>query len=121
METATAPNPVFLAMAKNPVRFRMFLLKKLPAAYFAGLRMKHLSEDSCSVTIPFKWLTQNPFRSIYYACMGMAAELTTGALAMALIHGRKPPVSMLLTGVRGEFYKKATGLITFTCAEGQKI
>jgi hypothetical protein len=51
----------------------------------------------------------------------MAAELSTGVLAMANVYGRKPAVSMLLIGIKGKFYKKAIGKTFFTCTEGDRI
>lgn len=70
------------------------------------------------MSIPFKWFTQNPFRSTYFACLSMAAEMSTGALAMLHLHGRKPPVSMLVVKVESEYYKKAIGRTTFICEDG---
>jgi hypothetical protein len=51
----------------------------------------------------------------------MAAEMSTGALAMANIYKRRPAVSMLITNVEGIYYKKATGKTYFTCNEGLAI
>ena len=96
-----------------------FLLKKLPAAYFSGVRVKDINHEACSVTVPFRWFSQNPFRSTYFACLAMAAELSTGALAMANVFKRKPPVSMLVIRMEAEYFKKVTGITTFTCAAGQ--
>jgi hypothetical protein len=122
---AVPPKPIipdaFSALVRNPVKFRLFLLTKLPAAFFAGLKLRKLSPESCTVTIPFKWFTQNPFRSIYFACLSMAAELSTGVLAMGAIYRQKPAVSMLVTGLEARFFKKATGIITFTCFDGIAI
>lgn len=109
------------ALVRNPVKFRLFLLTKLPAAYFAGLKVSSISPESCTVTVPLKWFTKNPFRSIYFACLSMAAELSTGVLAMATIYGQKPAVSMLVTGMEAKFYKKAVGKISFTCQQGSDI
>ncbi len=111
----------FITLMKHPVKFRMFLFSKLPSAYFAGVRIKDLDGDHCQVIIPYKWFSQNPFRSTYFACLGMAAEMSTGALAMAHLHKRKPSVSMLVTGLEASFIKKATGLTTFTCRDGNLI
>lgn len=123
METvAQIPAPAsFFSLVKHPVKFRLFLLTKLPAAYFAGLKVVSISQASCSVTVSLKWFTQNPFRSIYFACLSMAAELSTGVLAMANIYGQKPAVSMLVTALEAKFYKKAVGKITFTCKDGAAI
>jgi hypothetical protein len=111
----------FFALTRNPVAFRLFLLKKLPAAYFSGLKVKEVSEYSCTVTVPFRWFTQNPFRSTYFACLSMAAEMSTGILAMAHVYKRSPKVSMLVVSVEGKFYKKTTGLTKFICEEGSLI
>ncbi|RYZ22810.1 MAG: DUF4442 domain-containing protein [Chitinophagaceae bacterium] len=111
----------FQKLALNPVKFRAFLLAKLPSAFFAGVQVKALDDTECTVTVPFKWFTQNPFRSTYFACLAMAAELSTGALCMQAIWKRKPAVSMLVTGSEARFFKKATGKTRFTCADGLAI
>lgn len=104
---------------KHPVKFRMFLFSKLPAAYFAGVRIREVDEKKCVVTVPYKWFSQNPFRSIYFACLSMAAELSTGSLAMAQLYKIEPPVSMLVVKVESEYYKKASERIRFTCEDGE--
>ncbi len=99
----------------------MFLFWKLPSAFFAGVRVRYMDEERCKVSIPFKWFTQNPFRSTYFACLSMAAEMSTGALAMLHLHKRKPAVSMLVVKVESEYFKKATGRTTFICDDGTLI
>jgi hypothetical protein len=116
-----ASSSAFFSKMTHPVKFPLFLLAKLPAAYFAGLRVVAADEDSCTVSVPYKWFTQNPFRSTYFACLSMAAELSTGALAMAAIHGQRPGFSMLITAMEARFLKKATGKTYFTCAAGEAI
>jgi len=49
----------------------------------------------------------------------MAAEMSTGALAMAQLYKRNPPVSMLVVKVESEYFKKATGITTFICNDGE--
>jgi hypothetical protein len=117
----STPLQEFIALLKHPVKFRMFLFLRLPSAYFAGLRIKEINAESCAVSVPFKWFSQNPFKSTYFACLGMAAEMSTGALAMAHIHKSKPAVSMLVTALEGSFIKKAVGLTTFICEDGLLI
>ena len=114
------PNPFFL-LANNPLKFKLFLLSKLPAAFLAGVKIEQCAEESCSVSVPYKWLTQNPFRSTYFACLSMAAEMSTGALAMANLYQRKPAVSMLITGMESKYYKKAIGKTVFVCKKGLDI
>lgn len=111
----------FFSLVNNPLKFRLFLLSKLPAAYFSGLRIKQADEERCAVTVPHRWFTQNPFRSTYFACLGMAAEMSTGVLAMAHIYKKVPAVSMLIIANEALYFKKAKGTTTFTCNEGAKI
>jgi hypothetical protein len=109
----------FVKMMKHPVKFRMFLLTKLPAAFFAGVRVRDVDEKRCLVTVPYKWLSQNPFRSTYFACLSMAAEMSTGSLAMAHLYKINPPVSMLVVKVDSEYFKKATARTSFVCQDGE--
>lgn len=101
--------------------FRFFLLLKLPIALLSGVRVRSLDTTSCVVSVPFKWLTQNPFRSVYFASQSMAAEMATGTLGLMAVQGCRPPVSMLVTKLEATFTKKATGRVYFTCADGQAI
>ena len=89
--------------------------------FIAGLKIAALNETNASVSVKFKWLNKNPFRSIYFAVLAMAAELSTGVLAFAQVYQRRPAVSMLVVKMNAEFYKKAVGKITFTCNDGALI
>ena len=110
----------FRRQVLSPMKLKLFMLQKLPMAWLAGLRLVQLTPESATVTIRFKYLTQNPFRSIYFACLAMAAELASGIQAM--MHTQAGgPVSMLVVGIQGDFTKKAVGLIAFTCPDGPRI
>lgn len=111
----------FIQMIKHPVKFRMFLFWKLPAAFFSGVRIKEIDESRCVVSVPYKWLTQNPFRSTYFASLAMAAEMSTGALGMMYTQKRTPAISMLITNMEASYFKKATGKIFFVCEAGKQI
>ncbi len=114
------PTAAFRQQVLTPWKLRLFLLRQLPMAWLAGLRLRQLTTERAEVTVPFKLLTQNPFRSIYFACLAMAAELASGIQAM--LHTQAGgPVSMLVTGLQADFTKKATGLITFACDDGHAI
>lgn len=92
---------------------------KLPSAFFSGVRIKYVDEQKAMVVVPYKWFTKNPFRSTYFACLAMASELSTGLLAMMNVYGRKPAVSMLVVKLEAQYFKKATGVTTFTCDQGK--
>src|SRR6476660_8168328 len=99
LNAAGTTRAAFFTLINNPLKFRFFLLKRLPAAYFSGLRVKELSGFTCTVTVPYNWFTQNPFRSTYFACLAMAAEMSTGLLAMLNTYHSKHVISMLVTGL----------------------
>ena len=111
----------FQKLVNNPFLFRLYLLKKLPLAYIAGLRVNELSNEKAIVTVKYSWLTQNPFRSMYFACLSMAAEMSTGMLVLNGAYDSNPPVSMLIIKNQAVYNKKAVGTITFTCSEGNLL
>jgi hypothetical protein len=104
----------------NLLKFKLFTLSKLPMAFFSGLKVINLEPNTAAVSVRFKWINQNPFQSIYFAVLSMAAELSTGVLAFAQIYKRKPNISMLVVKLEAEFYKKAVGKIVFTCNNGNE-
>jgi hypothetical protein len=87
----------------------------------AGLKIVSLSDTQSQVSIPFKYLTQNPFKSIYFACLAMAAELAQGVMIMMFSYKSSPPISTLPIKMEAEFTKKATGKIVFECIDGAKF
>lgn len=111
----------FINMIKHPVKFRMFLFWKLPAAFFSGIRITVIDEDRSIVSVPYKWLTQNPFRSTYFASLAMAAEMSTGVLGMMHIYKKQPSISMLITNMEASYFKKSTGKTFFLCEAGKEI
>ncbi|MDO1500116.1 DUF4442 domain-containing protein [Winogradskyella maritima] len=108
-------------MTITPSKLNKYLMFKLPAAYFCGVRTTALSDDTCTVSVKHRWINQNPFNSMFWAVQGMAAELTTGALVMKKIRESGKKVSMLVANNNASFSKKATGRIIFQCTEGHKI
>ncbi len=101
----------------NGIGFNFYLLAKLPAAYFSGVRVVSFTEESCKVKIPYKWFSQNPFRSTYFACLSMAAEMSTGLPCLMAIDKMQPKVSMLVVNLESTFTKKARDITTFECKD----
>ncbi|SDD52779.1 protein of unknown function [Algoriphagus faecimaris] len=104
----------------SPVIFWFAMLFKLPSAVFWRLKIKSLDAKKCEVSIPFFWRSQNPFKSIYFAALAGAAELSTGALCQLALAG-KGSFSMLVVDFRAEYFKKANQKITFTCDQGAEL
>lgn len=105
----------------SPFLLRLFMLKSLPLAFIAGLRVNELDARRCVVSVPYGWKTQNPFRSTYFAAQSMAAEMSTGAFGMLAVKLAPVPVSMLIVGHDATFGKKATSRAYFTCEGGDEV
>ena len=106
-------------MKYNPNQINKWMLFKLPAAWLTGVRISSISDTKCEVKVRFKWINQNPYRSMFWAVQGMAAELTTGMLLTKSIQESNTNISMLLVGNKSNFYKKAVGKIKFICDQGE--
>jgi hypothetical protein len=113
--------PKFQKLVNNGFLFRLFLLKRLPLAFIAGIRVKKLDNEQAVTTVKYTWLTQNPFRSMYFACLAMAAEMSTGLLIINGTYQSNPAISMLIISNQAAYHKKAVGKITFTCNDGKYI
>ena len=98
-----------------------FLAIKLPSAFISGVRVSAISATEAHARVTHKWINQNPFKSLYWATQGMAAELVTGILMMKKIKESKHKISMLVVKQEGSFHKKATGKIVFSCLQGKEI
>ena len=121
--TLPAPHPKAAKLAarlKNPFLLRGFMLAKLPLALVAGLRVRELDPGRCVTTVPYGWRSTNPFRSTYFAALAMAAEMSTGALAMLATELAETPVALIIVNLEASFEKKAQALTTFTCEDGRK-
>lgn len=118
MQNTTAYQAKFIANITSPLKLKAYLLYKLPMGFLAGLKVIKLESETCQVTVPYRWLNQNPFQSTYFAVLSMAAEFSTGVLA--LLHSQNPDykVGTLVINLEAEFVKKATGITTFTCSDG---
>jgi len=103
------------------LKYNLFLLRKLPSAYFCGARIKSIDSNQCKIKITLNWFNKNPFKSMFWAAQGMAAELSTALMITDKIKKSGYDISMLLISNNADYYKKATGLIVFNCTEGAKI
>jgi hypothetical protein len=111
-----APMKAFAKDILSPIKQSLFLLTKLPAAWFMGFRVTKLTAEVCEVTQPYSWFSKNPFNSVYFAAQTAAAEFSTGIPLMMALKGREN-ISLLVVSVSGEFHKKADKKIIFRCTD----
>jgi len=100
---------------------KLFMMKHMPMGWIAGLRIITFDKGKAQVSVRYKFLNKNPFRSIYFAVLSMAAELSSGILALAATRSADVPISMLVLKMKADFLKKARTTIVFTCDDGKKI
>jgi len=102
----------------SPLKFKLFLISKLPMAWIAGLKKLDLTSERAVVGVKYGYWTQNPFRSMYFAVLAMAAELSTGLLVLSQVYKSGKNISTLVYKMQADFNKKAVGKIRFICDDG---
>ncbi len=108
-----------LKVFSSGIKFSLFALRYLPTLFFWGVKVSKVEENIVEISLGYNWRTKNPFRSIYFSALAGAAELSTGILVLNA--ASKYNMSILVVGVNGKFYKKATGTIRFVCNDGELI
>ena len=101
-------------------QFGLFLLTKLPMGLIAGMRLRELETTRCVTSVPFKYLTKNPFKSTYFAVQSMAAELSTASPCLLAVAGHKPSIAFIIVDLKARFMKKAVDRVYFTCDDCPK-
>ena len=117
----TQKQVLLLKRFNSTLLFKAVSILKLPLALITGLKIEKCKGDECVTSVGLKHLNKNPFGSTYFAVLSMAAELSTGALALTAVEGIHPSVALILTNMKADFIKKAIGRTTFTCSEGKKL
>ncbi len=105
----------------KPGLFNKMLIFKIPIAKIAGLKLHYFDGNKSQISVKLGWLNQNPFKSMFWAVQGMAAELSTGILCIDKIRKSGKQVSMLVVNLEANFTKKAVGKIIFTCEQGNEL
>lgn len=105
----------------NATQFNRYLMLKLPSAYLCGVRVGDIEPNVVFTKVSYHWINKNPFQSIYFAVLAMAAELATGVLVLQKAKQLQIPISTLIKGVQANFVKKAVGKIVFSCNEGAVV
>jgi len=108
-------------MQFTPFRLNLYLLKTIPIAWLAGIRVREISSRQTVLTVRHRWINQNPFRSVYFGVLVMAGELATGIPLFREVLRSGESISMLVIEHRSLFFKKATGRIRFEFRDYDKI
>lgn len=90
-------------------------------ALLAGLKVRHLDERECRVSVPYNFLTRNPFKSMYFAVQSMAAEFSTALLLVQQIESSKENIALIIVSMNADFVSRAQGQAHFTCESDESI
>ena len=101
--------------------FKIGSFLKLPLVFLTGLKVLKFDIEESLVQVNYNYLNKNPFNSIYFAVLSMAAELSTGLYALLYTTGLKPSCAFIITKMKANFIKKASGITIFICKDGEKI
>ena len=104
----------------SSLQLGLYMLGKLPAGLFSGIRVESVDGEACETSVPYRWRTRNPFGTTYFAVLAMAAELSSGAPAMIAVRGAPESVALIIVGMKAEFIKAARGRTTFRCSDWDK-
>lgn len=105
----------------SPFKQKLFYLKSLPMGLISGIKLIYLDETKSVSEVPFRWRNKNPFRSMYFAVLSMAAELSTAAPVMLALKDFDADVALIIVELKVDFVKKAQSKTTFTCTEYSRI
>ncbi len=105
----------------SPFKQKLFYLKSLPMGLISGIRLIQLDEEKSVSEVPFRWRNKNPFNSMYFAVLSMAAELSTAAPVMLALKDFDADVALIIVDLKVDFVKKAQSKTTFICTEYSRI
>ncbi len=111
----------FKKLSLNRWKLYWFFIKKMPLGFISGMRVVNFNDNYASISLPFNYITKNPFKSVYFAAQSMAAELSSGIIAINEIYKAPVPVSMLVLNMDAQFTKKAKTNLLFTCNDVKTI
>ncbi|QES87934.1 DUF4442 domain-containing protein [Rhizosphaericola mali] len=105
----------------NQEQFKAVITSQIPIAWIAGVRLGSFEKDKVQTYVELDFLNQNPFKSMFWAVQGMAAEFSGGMILLEKVQITGQNISTLVVGLETMFTKKAVGKITFTCDQGALI
>lgn len=111
----------YLKDMQTPWKIRAFFFRHLPTMWWWGGRIVSASTEKIVASLPFSWRTQNPFSSTYFAAQSGVGELVTGLLVQLATKGQTKKISTLVIDFQGQFTKKASETVFYSCQQGAEI
>lgn len=86
--------------------FKQILTTQIPIAWIAGVRLESAAENEVKTYVELDFLNQNPFKSMFWAVEGMAAEFSGGMMLLGKIEKSGKNISTLVVKNEAVYTKK---------------
>ncbi len=100
---------------------RFGMLYSLPLGFLTGMHITKMDDECCEVSVKYKYFNKNPFKTTYWAVLGMAAEMASGIILVNYAKNVSPSVATYVVGCDSKFVNRALGVTTFKCDEARLI
>ncbi|HWU43311.1 MAG TPA: hypothetical protein VN132_07735 [Bdellovibrio sp.] len=107
------------------LKFTAFLnlygLAKIPLILFCSPRVLEMTNKKFVIKIPLSYRTKNHLNSLYFGALGIGAELSLVAPAVAAITESKQKIDFVFKDFQAQFLKRADGDTHFVCDEIEAV
>lgn len=108
-------------MKMKNLKFTAFInlygLVKIPLVLFCSPRVLEMTDKRFVLKIPLSYRTKNHLNSMYFGALGIGAELSLVAPAVAAISESKQKIDFVFKDFQASFLKRADGDVHFICDE----
>lgn len=112
-------------MNMKNLKFTAFInlygLVKIPLVLFCSPRVVEMTDKKFVLKIPLSFRTKNHLNSMYFGALGIGAELSLVAPAVAAISESKQKIDFVFKDFQASFLKRADGDVHFICEEIEHV
>ncbi|WP_347358884.1 DUF4442 domain-containing protein [Bdellovibrio sp.] len=112
-------------MNTKNLKFTLFVhlygLMKIPLVLFVSPRVVEAGDKRFVLKIPLGYRTKNHLNSMYFGALGIGAELSIAAAAVAAIAESKLKIDFVFKDFTAQYLKRAAGDVHFICDEVEMV
>jgi hypothetical protein len=94
---------------------------KIPLVLFVSPRVVEAGDKRFVLKIPLGYRTKNHLNSMYFGALGIGAELSIAAAAVAAIAESKLKIDFVFKDFTAQYLKRAAGDVHFICDEVEMV
>ena len=102
---------------KQTIFLRTFTFFKIPLINWLKPVVLRMDDEMCQIKIPLNKRTHSHLGSMYFGALATGADLAGGLVALEEIQKSRKKISFVFKTCNGEFLKRATGDVIFTCKD----